>query len=163
MALLLEDQAYLEEAFSFAEQNKSILLADALKGNRARVLGDLPDSLAQKEKALQEQKEELRKNILNSRNSNSKNEFTQQAIQLDAEIDAFVNSIKDKYPKYHALKYENVIASAKDVQALLDEETILLEYAIFEESIFLFGITQNKVEAISLKPLKKRLTPKSDS
>ncbi len=60
--VLLGDKEYILSSFSHAEKNKSILLADAIKGNRARTLGDLPDSLVYKE--LNMQKEQKNLNVL---------------------------------------------------------------------------------------------------
>ena len=60
-AFSLAAPQYYAEAFGFAEQNKSVLLSDAIKGNRAKTLSDLPDSIALKEHTLEQKKDLLKK------------------------------------------------------------------------------------------------------
>jgi len=167
-ALLLKKNIYTQEAFFFAEKNKSILLADAVKGNRARSLGDLPDSLGQKEILFQNKLTKLKKQQINSLESKdisvqrlNKNQINKSLIELNLERETFLKSLKDKYPKYHALKYENITANAQDVQSLLDNKTLLLEYFQTDSILYLFAVSKTKVElfplALKKKMLKKRI------
>ena len=118
----LGQTSHFIEAFSFAEQNKSVLLTDAVKGNRARILGDLPDSLVFQENALQQKKDALKKKKYAAKTSEEKSKILDKENKLNLKISSFLKSLKDKYPKYHALKYENITVKTKDVQALLNEK-----------------------------------------
>jgi len=145
------------EAFSFAEQNKSMLLADAVKGNRARNLGDLPDSLVLKEIALQQKKDRLKKQKIEAKSPEAKALVVVAENELNIEINSFLKSLKNKYPQYHALKYESIIATAKDIQNLLDEQSILIEYFIADRITYLFAVTKTKVALHPINITKKYL------
>ncbi|MCP4439289.1 MAG: CHAT domain-containing protein [Aureispira sp.] len=144
-ALALAKPEYHKEAFSFAEQNKSILLSDAIKGHRARILGDLPDSLVLQELNLEENKDRILKAKYNASNDDEKAMILAEENELNLKIEAFGKSLKNKYPKYHALKYEKNIAEAADVQALLEPQTILLEYFMTDTMTYLFAVTAKEV------------------
>ncbi|MCH2021734.1 MAG: CHAT domain-containing protein [Saprospiraceae bacterium] len=159
-ALLLQKEHFIREAFSFAEQNKSILLTDAVKGNRARSLGDLPDSLVEKEIFFQREMTELKKKQFSAQTVESRNKITHSLTDLNLEIDVFLKSIKDKYPKYHSLKYENITAKVEDIQDLLKEKTLFIEYFQSDSVLYLFTVSRKKVALFPLKISKYLLAEK---
>ncbi len=160
-ALQLENTIYEEEAFSFAELNKSVLLSDAIKGDRARAFGDLPDTLINYEIALHEKLSKLKKKQYSKKGQEDPDVVHKEISVLQLEIDDFLNSIRNKYPKYHALKYENITARVADIQILLDDKTAFLEYFLTDSITYLFLITKEGVDLYSvdvkLSDLKKRI------
>jgi len=150
-ALELGDKPHIKEAFSFAEQNKSILLADAVKGHRARTLGDLPDSLVLLEIELQKERDKINKEKLEAKNPEEKAAILAEENHLTERIEQFLLQIKNKYPKYHALKYQNITAKAQDIQALIDDKTLFLEYFVSDSMTSIFVISK---EAVELYPIK---------
>jgi len=161
-ALALEED-YHKEAFTFAELNKSILLADAIKGNRARNLGDLPDSLINKEAQLQNKLQKLKKKQIQAKGENELKIINRQLSTLQLEIDAFIKAIQAQYPKYHALKYENITAKLSDIQNLLDEKSCLLEYFITDSLIYLFEVSKQRLRIHTINISKKLLYQKVDN
>ena len=151
---------YAKNAFSYVEDNKSVLLLDALKGNRARALGDLPDSLAFQEIALQQKKQELKKKQLEAQNEQKAAIIRSKQNDLNLEITVFLKSIKNKYPKYHALKYQNITAKVEDVQKFLDENTLFLEYFIADTIIYLFVIEKYKLQLLPIDMNRETLEKK---
>jgi len=145
-ALRLESKEKIVEAFSFAEQNKSILLEEALKGNRAQVLSDLPDSLIFKEQKLQKQKEALKIKRIAAQTEAEKEPIITKEIALNKEIDAFLKMLQQSYPKYHQLKYKNISANAKDIQTTLDEGSMLLEFISFANKTYLFAVSKKEID-----------------
>jgi CHAT domain-containing protein len=156
-AIFLNSERSYEQAFAFAEQNKSILLIEALKGQQARALGDLPDSLALLESSLQGQQKNLLKKKVLARSKEEKTLIVAESNQLNLKINDFVGSLKNKYPQYHRLKYNNSTVSVKEVQALLDTETLLLEYFILEDSSYLFTISKDQIDIITISYSKTKL------
>lgn len=150
----LKNKEYLSEAFYFAEQNKSMLLLDALKGNRARAFGDLPDSLALLELDLQQKKSVLRKNKFEAQSSDIRAQVIEEENELNKKINQFLTAIKDKYPKYHALKYQNSTISITDLQASLDEESLLLQYFMADSMSYLFVLSPTNLELFNI-PIPK--------
>ncbi|MCP4440090.1 MAG: CHAT domain-containing protein [Aureispira sp.] len=158
-ALALNSVQYKEEAFSFAEQNKSILLEDAIKGSRAKKLSNLPDSLALKELVLQAHKDELKKALHEAKTRTEKTPLLEEENQLNTEIGVFIELLKQEYPKYYQLKYQNITAKAKEIQSLLDKETLLLEYFTTDSTTYLFALSTSGIEVYPL-PISRKLLDK---
>lgn len=159
-AFYLKEKKYIQGAFSFAEANKSILLTDAVKGNRARNLGDLPDSLVVTEIELQQQFLDIKQQQYEAETVEEKEALNEILAQTQLEIDEFIHSIKNKYPKYHALKYQNVIAKVDEIQKLLDDKTLLLEYFLSNDAIYLFAVQKNEIELFCIEIDEKNLANK---
>ncbi len=156
-ATFLGGSDYYQQAFAFAEQNKSILLIEALKGQEARALGDLPDSLALLESNLQQEQERLLKKKILVKTKEERIALATESNQLNFKINRFVASLQDQYPQYHQLKYNNTTVSAQEIQSLLDPKALLLEYFILEDSSYLFAISKEKIDIISIPHSKIKL------
>ncbi|WMX13971.1 CHAT domain-containing tetratricopeptide repeat protein [Aureispira sp. CCB-E] len=157
-AVFLGGNSYYKKAFAFAEQNKSILLMEALKGQQTRVLGNLPDSLVWLESSLQRQREQLFQKKLLATTLVEKQKLTEQLNKLNLKIERFVAKIRHHYPQYHQLKYNSLTASVEEIQALLEPQALLLEYFILEDSTYLFAISKNKIEVINISCAEHKLS-----
>jgi CHAT domain-containing protein len=155
--LELKEAVKQEELFVYAELNKSILLADATKSQRARAISDLPDSLALKEMTLMKRKSQLKKSKHEAKDPQSKATALHQENELNSEINDFVELIEEEYPKYHALKYENIIASVEDVQKHLDDKSLMIEYFVANKTTYLFAISKKNVKTYSITISKDSL------
>ncbi|MBL4650984.1 MAG: CHAT domain-containing protein, partial [Aureispira sp.] len=69
----------------------------------------------------------------------------------------FLNSLKNKYPKYHHLKYENITVNAKEVQASLQPKTLLLEYFVTDSMTYLFAVSKTSIELFPINIKKQTL------
>ncbi|BDS09461.1 CHAT domain-containing protein [Aureispira anguillae] len=156
-AIALNRTEITREAFAFSEQNKSILLADAIKGNRAKIMGDLPDSLVFRELDLQTQKTELKKAYYEAKTTVEKDQLLVAENLLNQKIDAFLKKIKKDYPRYHQLKYKNITAQATEVQALLTDKSILLEYFITDTVTYLFVVSKDSIRLLPISVSKTKL------
>lgn len=144
---LLEPEAgpFSEEAFVFIEQNKSVILADALKARRARTFGYLPDSLAIREEILLRSARQLDEKRL-ALDEDTSATFSAKINALNLEVNKLQKFIKQQYPKYYKQKYASITAQAKDVQALLDESTAFLEYFIEDSTVYLFCLKAESMQ-----------------
>lgn len=163
-ALSLGNKQNIQDAFLFAELNKSVLLADAINDNQAKTLGDLPDSLAIQEQKLLEKLDALKKQQLELKIDTLLQQNNNEIVNLQLKIQDFIRSLKDKYPKYHALKYENITANAADIQAMLSNDKygdfLLLEYFQTDDILYLFALTKNSIELFPLPITKVELSKK---
>ena len=140
-ALEIGGDAYMEEAFGIAEQNKSMLLADVLQEKNAYIFGDLPDSLIAKEQVLSELLTDIEIQILND--PSKANMLLNQRNDLLDDIGLLKQEMEKEYPKYYELKYSNNNINIAQLQATLDNETALIEYFIANDKVYIFTITQN--------------------
>ncbi len=136
----LDEQVYFPLLFGYAEQNKSILLLDALKGDDVRQIGRLPDSLSQEELRLQKEKATIEKAIAEQPKGVISQSIVEKRIAISTAIQKFQKNIEINYPDYYELKYENKIATITNVQQSMEQNTCLLEYFVVDSMVYLFAV-----------------------
>ncbi|MCP4437576.1 MAG: CHAT domain-containing protein [Aureispira sp.] len=145
-----KDSQYLKNALGFAEYNKSIVLSESLQSTEAFSFGGVPDSLTQKGKELQGQLDKLEKQKIkatNTKDSATLDQIRPQIIELNLQQDALLKHLKDTYPKYSKLRYEQKELDIDEVQKeLLDNETALLEYFVYDTTAYLIVLTQKEIK-----------------
>jgi len=150
-----------EKAFVFAEQSKSVLLLNAAQTKQAYTFGDLPDSLAQKEKKLQLQKTDLEAKIAENRPKVQIDSLRSLLNNLNLDIKDFKATIEKSYPKYAELKYQHKEANIADIQKLLPAESALIEYVVGIDATYIFYLDKKQLKisrvGISADSLKKRV------
>ncbi|MCP4438447.1 MAG: CHAT domain-containing protein [Aureispira sp.] len=135
-----KNPSHIVNALYYMEHNKTLLLTDALKAQRARSFGDLPDSLALKEMHLQHQQNELQQQLLTTSNETVEKELRAILNKVDLEINIFKEQIEKQFPKYFKLRYAPIFAKVSDLQPLLKKDAALLEYVIVDSTVYLFYI-----------------------
>jgi len=156
-ALLIDDSERIKIAFENSEKNKAILLSSALKSQRAKSFGNLPDSIVQKERLLKEQLNALKKELAVAEKE-KKGALNTTLNDLNVTIDAFNESLKTKYPNYYQLKYASSKIDVQELQACLEKEALLIEYVVGKDSVYAFGLTKNGIQLHVLDVSKKELT-----
>ena len=147
---LENDSKYLESAFYFAEQNKSILLTESITENIAKGFGNLPDSLLQIEKEFKLNIVQLERKIYNNKKQNKIDQnliksLSDDLFTLKESYSKLIDNIEKDYPKYFKLKHQPSITSIEQLQQnYLNDNSILLEYFVGEKHIFLFVIQKNQ-------------------
>lgn len=154
-AYALDNPLFIKEAFYFAEQNKSVLLADAVKGNKAKLLTNLPDSLVILEQKLKEEKDLLQKKKY--RGQQDKGSIAAIENDLNERASNFIKLLEKEYPKYHELRYQNINTSVQDIQNLLKEKDLFLEYIVGDTATYLFAISSKKVKLYTLEIGRKEV------
>jgi len=134
------------KAFKLADQNKSVLLLQATKSETAYRLGELPDSLARQNKKLLKQHNQLQAKLYEKRPKAEKDSLRSVLNQINQQLDDFEQLIRKNHPKYHKLKYQQVETKVQDIQALLDEQTALIEYVIGDSVVHIFCITKDQIQ-----------------
>lgn len=151
-----------QKGFLFAEQSKSVLLAESLRRSRAHQFGDLPDSLAQKEQALLQQHKQLYAATLENRPTRERDSLRAALNQLNLQIADFKKQIETGYPRYAALQYENASPSIAEFQRYLSSSAAILQYFVSEEGCYLYYLDANSVEcypiAVPADSLQRQIT-----
>ena len=150
-------EAYLEQAFQFAESNKAILLLESINEEAAKNYGGIPDSLLEKESSLRVEIAFYQR-IINEEKQKKEKEKTEKIKTWESELFDFrqkynnlVDLLETEYPKYYQLKYDTRLVSVKEVQErLLNEESILIEYFVGEDNIYLFQISNQAFKVLEL-------------
>ncbi len=139
---------YLEAAFSFAEQNKAVVLADAIKANRARQMSDIPETLAEQELALQQELGALQKQLLEIKDNAKKTDIRERFTQKSKELEDLKQQLEKNYPQYYAIKYSVSTANIQQIQHILPEKTALLAYQVGDSTTYIFAITKTSFSIV---------------
>jgi CHAT domain-containing protein len=151
---VLNTGEHSSNAFALVDQNKSVLLFQATKSEAAYKLGNLPDSLVWKDKKMLKKQSQLEAKLIEKRPKTEKDSLRNELNHVNQDIGSFVKMIEAAYPKYHKLKYQQVDTKVADIQALLDDHTVLIEYLISDSLIHIFKVDKNEVLWFS-QPLDK--------
>lgn len=156
-ALLINDSERIHIAFKNSEQNKAILLSSALKSQRTKNFGNLPDSIVQKERLLKEQLDALKKQLVITEKE-QKGTLNTNLNDLNERIEVFNERLKKTYPDYYQLKYASSKVDVQELQNYLEEDDLMIEYVVGEDSVYAFSLTKDGLELYRLGVSKQELT-----
>ncbi|MFM2267106.1 MAG: hypothetical protein RL757_547 [Bacteroidota bacterium] len=152
-ALLLFEKTgkmqFLNHALAFMEQNKSLVLLDALRDQRAKQFGNIPEDKLQAERdlrieiaSLEKQQLEQQQNPKNSELEKVKSELFEKKQQLDNLKSYFERN----FPKYFSVRYAPVQPlNVAAIQSQLDDSTALVEYFWGDSTLFNMTISKTNV------------------
>jgi len=122
---LLQDDKWIETFFKFTEENRTILLRNQLQSFSALDYKGVPDSILEQERTL----------ITQLRNEDPESMIN--IVDMERSYLELVETIKNNYPEYYALKYFDKTASMTEVQnQLLSDNNALLTYSISGEFVY---------------------------
>ncbi|MFK8009414.1 MAG: CHAT domain-containing protein [Saprospiraceae bacterium] len=151
------DDLYLYDAFQFVEGNKAVLLLESMNENTAINNSDIPDDLKKKELKLsleinhfeklkneEEQKIKPDKNYLEN--------FDKKLFQLNQEYQTLIETLEKEFPKYREFKDKTELVSVEKLQRKLpNTSTVLIEYFVGHEQVYIFTITSNDFKVSQFK------------
>lgn len=158
--MLLDQNKDVDKAFRFVDQNKSVLLLEATQSEAAYRLGELPDSLIQKDQKFLKRQSELQAQLLEKRLKTEKDSLRNMLNEVSLEMSTFIGKVKNDYPKYYQLKYTQKEIQIDAIQLLLDDETALIEYVITDSTLHIFIITNDNASWIPRTILAETLNEK---
>jgi len=150
------DPAYKAVAFELAERGKSRILLDLITENKAKLLVKVPDSLLEYETIIKKQIAGLMKIKHENQDTdgNTNDSVNQFIFEKKHELEEFTIMLEKNYPEYARLKYMQNKTSIDDVQKVLDDNDLLLQYHITDTILYTFIITKdhNSIIEVALKP-----------
>jgi len=160
-----KDSRWLRRAFTFSEMAKAGVLQRALQESRARRFAGIPDSLLARERELRIDLTRINTQLLQlspaGADSLQRKELENDFFSRRREYDALLTFFDSKYPQYYALKYQIQPVMVEDLQNLLDDQTVAVEYFAGDSAIYLFAVAKDRFDAMQLHKdpnLKKHLT-----
>ncbi|MEE4197107.1 MAG: CHAT domain-containing tetratricopeptide repeat protein [Bacteroidales bacterium] len=147
---LENESVFLQHAFRFIESGKSAVLLEAIKGNQALTVGNIPDSLKQQETKLEKEiytYEELiyEENKQEKPDSRKIAYWSKNLFELKQDYDQLISFLELQYPAYHNLKYNQEIVSLAFVKQKLAPNEVLLEYSYSGSKLYSFMISKEKI------------------
>jgi CHAT domain-containing protein len=144
---LNKSSAYLGKAFAFMEKGKGNILMDQLLEVRAKKFSGIPEEVLEKEVILRGELAVYRNLLLTKQKSAE--EYPEIRLQYDEKQRAYISLISEmerQYPQYYKLKYNTRTIPVEEIQHYLtSSRTLIIQYHIGKDKIYMAGITKNQV------------------
>lgn len=149
-------------AYRLVEQAKARSLSDELAKASQNIDQKLPEEVRIKRQKMRNKIDNLYTQLERNIDKQKRSELKEQLRTAELELAAYENSLQHKFPELKSLTSPEVI-SLEQAQAITDEQTAVLEYALADDHLIMFLINRNNihVEQYSLpeeQELAKQLT-----
>ena len=158
LAKLHPGQGYEAQAFEASENSRARSLLDLLAEAHADIRQGVDPALLDEEKTVINSlaaKESLRRKLAQSLNSPGQQELENDIVALKSRYDVVEAQIRERSPAYAALKQAKALSTVEIQQELLDDDTVLLEYALGTDRSYLWVLTRDSITAHELPPRSK--------
>jgi len=151
---LLINSQNIADAFDYAQRSKARAFLDLLSEARIDPHGNLNNEEYEEKRHLQAEMMNLNQSI-NEEYENEKvdqaaiHELQKERNRLDDQYVNLMLKIRQQNPRYAGLQYPQPLKLA-DAQALIDKDTVLMEYFVGKKGSFCFVITRDDAKAFSL-------------
>jgi len=152
----------LSRAYKLIEQAKARTLSDQLAAASQNIDQQLPEEVRLERREKRTHIEQLYTQLENTSDQQQRVKIKNKIRTAELDYAAYENNLHDEYPELKSLKSPEPI-SLQRAQAMADEQTAMLEYAVANDQLIIFLISQNTVRAeqFSLSddvPLAEQLT-----
>ena len=149
------DAQHVENAFRYAERSKAGVLRDALNESEARAFARLPAALLEEERRLRGDlaaaDRDLLETLLDAADERRVQTAREKQFALKRSYEALRQRLEREFPEYYDLKYRFETVLSSDVRERgLDEHSILIEYFIGRDRLYIFTITKQDVQVTSV-------------
>ncbi len=152
---------YAAEALRISEEGRARSLLDMLAEVNAQITEGIPaDLLERKQKNLNRQQEiaaQLTGVSLEADQKAKPSDLEKELESLQIEFDQIENQIRTSSPRYASLTTTEPVSLADIQQKVLDDNTVLLEYALGDDASYLFAATRTGISVFKL-PAKSQFT-----
>ena len=146
---------YASEAFRINEQSRARSLLDMLAETDAAITEGVPAELLKRKQENLERQQNIA-DMLTGINVSTE-ELKQKPAELDAELEKLQtefeeleNQIRTASPRYATLTANKPLTLAEVQQNVLDDQTVLVEYALQAEESYLFAASKSEVNLFKL-------------
>ncbi|HXS02716.1 MAG TPA: CHAT domain-containing tetratricopeptide repeat protein, partial [Pyrinomonadaceae bacterium] len=148
---------YAAEAFRISEQSKARSLLDMLSETDAAITEGVPADLLKRKQDNLDQQQAIA-DILTGVNISTE-EVKKKPAELDADLEKLQleyeeieNQIRTASPRYASLTANKPLSLAEVQSNVLDDQTVLVEYAVQPDDSYLFVVTKGAVNLFKLPP-----------
>lgn len=150
---MTKKEAYLEDVINLHESNLYQRIRSRLNIKNNIAFSDVPEQVLDREQT-------IRQRVSSSlKDSNTIDSF----FTAQEQWRSFKDSLKQHFPRYYKMKFENVESSLSTIQKKIPDNTTVVRYLFIEESLYAFVISQSEksilqLDATSLKNEVNHLT-----
>ncbi|PIB35044.1 hypothetical protein BFP72_06360 [Reichenbachiella sp. 5M10] len=147
----LRKRHYLDIAFEFSERSKAAVLLEAINETKAKHFAGIPDEALHTEDSLKDEIDYLEQMLVQKEVSEAdRQDFKERLFSNQSMLRDFVAQLEQDYPSYYQLKYNRELVSVDQLQAQLRPGEWVLSYVLGDKELFIFSITQDRYELITL-------------
>src|SRR6185503_2015284 len=148
------DEGFAAAALKVSEKSRARSLLELLREARAELQQGVDPSLIERESTLRQSiadKAEQQTRLLSGKHTDEQVLAASKEIEtLTTEYDQIQTRIRQTSPRYAALVQPSPLNVEAIQKQLLDENTLLLEYALGEQKSFVWAVTRDSVKAFEL-------------
>src|SRR5262249_14563456 len=152
----LPDEASDAVALAVSERARARSLMELLTEARADIRQGVDSSLLERERSLQQRlnaKAAAQVSLLNRKHTPEQADAAAKEIAtITDEYEEIQAQIRTRSPRYAALTQPQPLGLAEIQQQALDEDTLLLEYALGEKRSYLWLVSQRSIDSYELPP-----------
>jgi CHAT domain-containing protein/Tfp pilus assembly protein PilF len=151
-----DEKSWLEEIFYYSEKSRSRIALELLQNVEARNFGGVPEEILAEERDLNTRVTNLlqRVNLEEEKGADADremiNNLTDSLFYAHRELSAFTQRLETNYPSYYQLKYDQRLASSKDIQEFLNIDETLISYSFGEADLYAIIIDNENIEIKNL-------------
>src|SRR5262245_3532729 len=150
------EKGYEQTAFQYSERARARSLLDLLAESHARIRQGADRALLEKERTLLERLSAKDAALTKLRNrEQTKKQIESMAGEindLETNLQSIESQIRATSPRYAALTQPKPLAASAVQEEVLDENTVLLEYALGDKRSWLWTITRDSIDSYQLPP-----------
>ncbi len=146
---------YASEAFKINEQSRARSLLDLLSETNAAITEGVPAELLKRKQDNLDRQQEIA-DILTGVNISTEEvkkkpaELDEELEKLQTEYEEIENQIRTASPRYATLTANKPLSLAEVQQNVLDDQTVLVEYALQTDDSYLFAVSKSAVSLFKL-------------
>ncbi len=149
-----QEEAYLQKAFTYAEQSDNALLREVVLKANAEAYAGVPDSLLEVERRLRSQVTEWENRLASEEEKEQPDSLLLRTCRdsIFAAKEAFQQLmlyLESSFPNYYSLKYASFHSDILPIQQKLKSEgKNLLKYFVGQDHLFLFLLTPERLHLL---------------
>jgi len=141
----LKDE-YYKKAFYFSENNKAVILSEAVNAAEAKYFINLPLERQEEERGIKTAIAYFEKELRETTDDNLIKIYENNLFLLNEKLREFDNLIEAQYPKYYELKYKSPVFSIEEIQDKIDNKTAVRSYFLGHDNIIIFTIKKDNFD-----------------
>ena len=147
------------EALQVSERARARVLLESMLDARVDLREGIDASLLERERSLQKQLSDASAQLSRSLAAKSREGPSSGAAEklerLTAEYQQLQMEIRAKSPRYAAITQPQPLDAAEIQRSVIDDDTVLLEFALGEERSWLWAVTPRAVTSVELPPRRE--------
>ena len=145
----IKGSQYHNKFFTFIEKSKAATLLGAISDTKAKKFSSIPNELLTQEKMLAAQITYFEHQYIENPTNRV---FADSLLVYRREYQQFINDLEKKYEKYYQLKYNTATITVEELQALLPDSSMAVNYFLDKSELYLITVSKKKTK-VYLLPL----------